>query len=337
MKNSENFLEIQKALFEEVQKKLPKHHSLVESVSEVLHIGADSAYRRIRCDKLLNISEIYALCAHFNLSFDILTGATNKYRFNCMYRPVNSSVPGEYQNYILSLSQNFERLRAAEGSRILLSAMDIPLFHLLTHKELRFFKLFTYADSVYKYAGSWDDFVKEMETLQIIECHQKISRDYELIPSFEIWTNGTIDPTLKLISYYVDMSLFPDQKLPLLLCNQVLSLLNKLHQWVQNGYKDQCATPFQLFLSEMDLENTYILMKQAQTSNCVVKLFTINHLNIFDEAFCRETEDWLIKLSYRSVPLSGSSEKERVKFFNAQRHKVRLLMRKIKTHFEANS
>jgi Tfp pilus assembly protein PilO len=58
----EKKMEIQKKLFEAIRKNLPSQYVLVDVISDVLKVGLDSAYRRIRCDKFLNINETYTLC-----------------------------------------------------------------------------------------------------------------------------------------------------------------------------------------------------------------------------------------------------------------------------------
>ena len=332
MNNSEIF-DIQRRLFEEIQKIIPAHRILVEIISDVLDTGRDSAYRRIRCEKLLNIKELHVLCQHFHISFDMLAGIKNIRQFDCTYRPINISIHDEYYQYMLSLSKNVEKLKTSSDSSILMSTMDIPMFHLIEQKELTFFKLYTWAQSVYDYKGSINDFMKEIETPELLSCYQKIISNYELVPSTEIWTENSIHTTLKLIGYYVDIYSFPNKELPLLLCEQVLNIVNKLQKWTENGMKGERTTAYKLYVSEMEPENTYILMKQSGATNCVVKLYTINSLNVFDEAFCREAETWLTKLAKRSVLLCGSSEKERIKFFNLQRQNVRLLMEKIQHSF----
>ena len=333
MDNSENLFEIQNRLFEEIKKNIPQQYALVDVVSEVLNTSSDSAYRRIRCDKLLNIKETYTLCKHFGISFDLLTDVKSRNQFNCIYRPINLSTISDYHNYIVALSTNFGRLRTIDDSNILLSAADIPVFHLISQKELTLFKLYTWSHSVNNYEIRLDDFIKEIETSEIVSYHQKIVRDYELISSSEIWTENTINTTLRLISYYVDICKFPNKDLPLLLCEQVLNILNKLQKWAENSSKGEHKTPFQFYVSEMALENTYVLMRQSEQTSCLVKLFTINSLNVLDKEFCRETENWLNKLSQRSALLCGNSEKERIKFFNTQRQNVRFLMEKIQKAF----
>jgi len=330
---SKKKFDIQKRLFEEIQKSLPSQYALVDIVSDVLNISMDAAYRRMRYVKLLDIEEVSALCAHFQISFDRLMNVRNIHQFDCIYRPINFSMPGDYLNYVHALSKNIEQLKTADDSSLLMSATDIPVFHLISQNELTFFKLFTWAHSVYNYEGTFDDFLKEIEMPEISGCFQKISRDYEIVPSSEIWTEDTVNTTLRLISYYDEICMFPNLDFPVLLCEQVLNILEKLQQWAENSCKGKNSTPFQLYVSEMDPENSYLLMKQSGQTNCLIKLYTINSLNVLDQAFCRETEQWLTKLAKRSVPLCGNSEKERIKFFNAQKQKVRLLIGKIKDSF----
>lgn len=330
MDNSEK---IQKKLFEEIQKKLSTQYALVDIISDVLETGRDSAYRRIRCEKLLSIKETHVLCKHFQVSFDMLMGIKNVTQFNCIYRPINLSLPNEYEKYMQDLSKNLENLKNSHDSSIIISAVDIPVFHLISQKELTFFKLFTWFQSVYNYDGYLDDFFKDIETPEIVSCYNKVCSNYELIPSSEIWTENTINTTLRLINYYVDICSFSNKELPLLLCEQVLTILNQLQKWAENSKKGQRTTPFQLYVSEMELENTYILMKQPEVINCVIKLFTINSLNVSEIEFCQETENWLSKLSQRSILLCGNAEKERIKFFNSQRQRVRFLMEKIEKAF----
>jgi hypothetical protein len=333
MDNSENIFEVQKRLFEEIQTRIPSQYALVDVISNTLDIGTDSSYRRINGKKLLSVKETYTLCKHFHISIDSLMGVRDNRQFDCIYRPISLSRPDEYSNYMFALSGNMEKLKASHDSSILMSAMDIPVFHLISQKELVCFKVFTWFQSVYNHEYSLDDFMKEFDTPEITGYYRQICSSYELIPSAEIWTENTVNTTLRLINYYVDICLFSNKELPLLLCEQILNILSKLQKWTETGKKGECETGFQLYVSEMELENTSILMKQPGTVNCVVKLFTINSFNVFDKDFCTETESWLTRLSQRSALLCGNSEKERIKFFNAQRQKVRFLMEKISAGF----
>lgn len=333
MGNVENNFEIQNLLFEEIRKNISSQYLLVDVVSDILETGKDSAYRRIRGEKQLSLQETYMLCKHFHISMDAIMGNKAFHSFECIYQPIDLSVSDEYYRYMHNLLKSLQQVKNASAPSLQMSALDIPVFHLITQKELTFFKLYTWTHSVYDYKSSLDDFMKIVETSHLTSCYHQISNTYELIPSAEIWTENTIMSTLSLINYYVEIGCFSNRELPLLLCEQILCILDKLQKWTEKGEKGENATPFKFYISEMELENTYILMKHDGISNCVVKLFTINSLNVFDKDFCQETENWLNKLSERSAMLCGNMEKKRFKFFNNQRQKVRFLMDKIQDSF----
>ena len=155
MKNSEKIVEIQRRLFREIQNILTANYVAVDVVSELLKTGSDSAYRRIRGDKLLSIEELYILCQHFGISFDKLTGFRDSQSFDCIYRPNDIPAPGEYQKYMLGLSKNLATMKNSVEPYILMSASDIPVFHIIEQKELTFFKVYTWYHSVYNYEGNF--------------------------------------------------------------------------------------------------------------------------------------------------------------------------------------
>ena len=331
MNKSENNFEVQSRLFEEIKKNITAQYALVDIVSEVLNTSSDSAYRRIRGDKLLSIEETYMLCKHFKISFDSLIVDKNIHQFDYVYNSVDLSVRDAYINYILKLLSRIEKLKTSVNSNIFMSSIDAPFFYFIYYKELTFFKLFTWNRSVYNYEGSFDEFINKIDTPVLVDCFHKITKDFESIPSVDIWSENTIDTTLRTLNYYTDIDSFPNQDLPLLICEQLLGLLNKLQKWTENGYKGDSNVPFQFYFSEMDFENTCALMKCSDSSICLAKLHSVNSLNISDKDFCTDVEQWFNKLTKRSTSLC-SSEKERIKFFNSQRKKVQLLMEKIQSN-----
>ena len=70
-------METQKELFDTIRKKLPTHLRLADVVGDLLEIGSDSSYRRIRGEKELTFSETIRLCSHFDISVDSISGNQN--------------------------------------------------------------------------------------------------------------------------------------------------------------------------------------------------------------------------------------------------------------------
>ena len=328
MKNQVKKSEEQVKFFKMIQKNLPANLVLVDVISDLLNVGTNASYCRIRGAKLLDFDEIMILCKHFHISLDP-SGISDNKQFQCNYMPLDLKDLNNYKAFVQTIHANLDNFISTHRSEIILSAVDIPLFSIMSHKELTYFKLFSWSKNVYGFSSKYEDFVKEIEAHDLHKnYHEKIARKYQLIPSSEIWTAETIDPILRLLLYHSEMTHFDDNKFPLFLCEQLLELINTLENWSEQGIKNSNGA-FKFYVSEINSGNTYVLFKNAETSNCMVRLFTINGLRIFDKHFCKETEKWLRNLASRATLISESSEKERCKFFNGQRQKIKLLIEKI--------
>ena len=60
--------DFQKTLFEQIRERLPTDASFVHEIAELLSISYDSAYRRIRGEKALDIQDLYILADSYSLS-----------------------------------------------------------------------------------------------------------------------------------------------------------------------------------------------------------------------------------------------------------------------------
>jgi len=331
MKNSEIKNKNQVLLFGLIQKALPKHIAMVDEISELLGIGVDAAYRRIRGDKPVSLEEAIKLCRHFQISMNSFVDATYSNHIQCRYAPLNLSDITDFITFVQVSSNNFEDTRLTPGGEIILSAVDVPIFNILPYKELTLFKLFSWSKSVYDFTTDYETFVKEVENIESLNTnYENILKNYQLVPSTEIWTDNTIDAVLRLLNYHSEMKHFGNKKIPLLLCDQLYDLINTLQKWAEKGTKGPKDTSFKFYVSETDIANTFILFKKGKNTNCLLKLYTINGLGISDERFCSETENWLRKSIQQATLISGTSEKERFKFFETQREKIELLIDKIK-------
>ncbi|MDR0206814.1 MAG: hypothetical protein LBI45_06120 [Bacteroidales bacterium] len=335
MEKSKKNIDNQTMLFDLIEKEL--HHknlAPVDAVADLLGISYDAAYRRKRGNTPVSLEEAIILCRQFNISLDSIVGVIDTNLIQCRYAPLDLAEPGNYLNFLQVILDSVERIRALPDGEIILSAIDIPQFNILAYKELALFKLFSWS-KVYNYPSNYETFVSEFGDNEVINnIHEKIVNNYLLVPSTEVWADGTMDTVLKLLSYYLEAGHFSDKKLPLIICSQVTDLINTLEIRAGRGAKGQKGMPYKLYVSETEVGNTFLIFKNAKSVNCLVRLYTLNHLSTSDERFCGETESWLRRLIQRSTLISETSIKERNRFFNAQRKKVAALIEKIEGEFK---
>ena len=322
MKNQEKNV-TQVRLFDIIQKELPANALLVEKVCEVLKIGIDAAYRRMRGSKPLSLEEAVTLCDYFGVSFENQLAHKEKMKF--------AFVPSELENlnsyvaYAKELAKITDKANLLPDCEIMLSAADIPAFHYTGYHEMTMFQLFSWHKNMYDYFGTYEDFCQQYNNEDAIEYCAKINANYQQIPSTEIWTENTIDSMIKLITYHVEMEHFNDKKIPLTIAGQLFELINKLQEWIKNGEKGEKKTPYKFFVNDIDIGNTLLLLDNDHQKRCVIRLFTINGLNINDERFCQKASNWLASLIKRSTLISGIATTERPKFITSQKQKIKNL------------
>jgi len=315
-------------LFQQIKKVLP-HTSLAAEISDFLEIGIDPVYRRVRGDMTISFEEAIKLCRRFGISLDSFVYDTNPYQMKFELVPYDITNIDSYYVFAQDLASITNAMKSTSESKIILSAADISVFHFLEYMDMTVFLLFSWKKSVSDLPINYEEFFNELDTERLSKYYKNIIDNYSLIESSEIWTNYTIDSILKLIKYHFEMKHFNDNSIPLLLCEQLLDLNNKLQNWMKIGTKGLKGAPFHFYLNDIDLGNTFLLFKNAGISNCFIKLFTVNGINILDKEFCQEVEIWLESLTKRSIALSKISEKERFQFVSSQKQKIASLIKTI--------
>ncbi len=322
--------DLQKALFDRLKSHTINNMSLVGTLSDLLNISNDAVYRRMRGEKRLDMDELTKICAHFNFSFDAIIGA-NQQSLNFSYVPLDLHNPIVYKQYMRQLLQSFLALSKANEKEVFFTAIDIPMFHFLPYTELTLFKVFSWSNSTGAFQGNFSEFCKMIKDDELIGIYKQLTAAYHEIPSVEIWTDRTFDAILRLIDYYFESGFFSSKDEALMLCSQLLDMINRINQWSNRGFKDdwQGAVHYKLYLSGIELENNFVVMKREKTISCIIKLYTINSMATSNQDFCNESMNSINNAIRKSTLISGASQKESFKFFSMLTQKVRYLINRI--------
>lgn len=324
--------DIQQILFAYLKNNSFSNNSLVDILSDLLNISNDAAYRRLRGEKRLDIDELMKICTHFNISVDAFLGVKQQI-LQFKYIPLDLSNQQVYRQYMKQLLLSFTTLSKEVANEVFFTAIDIPMFHFLPHTELTLFKVFSWSNSIGAFEGSYSDFCKLNKDDELLNIYKNLINIYNEIPSVEIWTEGTFDSILRLIDYSFESGYFASKEEALLICSQLLEMVTRINKWSVRGFKDELTgkVPYKLYLSDIELENNFVVMRSKQTTNCIIKLYTINSMATTNPDFCNESMKWINNAIQKSTLISGSSQKESFKFFNLLTQKVRYLIERIES------
>jgi len=318
----DNLFNIQQAIFTEIKSKLPSNVSFVHEIAELLNLSYDSAYRRIRGEKILSLEEIYHLSRAYKISidsyFDIKSG---KIVFNSLaIDPKKVSI----KEWLGNMLKNIEYIVGAKDKKIIYAAKDVPFFHYFQVPELAAFKLFFWENTLFrKEKHLIKKFSFEQQDKEIENIGKKLLLNYIKIPIIEIWNEDTFHIILRQIEYYWISGMFEKKE-------DFWLLLEKLEKWIKH-IQIQAAYGYQftygqephgvkgnycLYENEVVLSDNTVFAIIDQIKRTFLSYNVVNLLMTNNPEFCNRIEDFLNGLIHNSTQISSSAAKERSRFFN---------------------
>ncbi|MEN8229479.1 MAG: hypothetical protein ABFS38_15070 [Bacteroidota bacterium] len=324
----ENQADIQLQLFQKIRDQLSDHLSLVDEISDILEVSNDSAYRRIRGEKHLSLQEVQKLSGHFNFSVDDLTGS----KVDTVTFRTNFLAEGDYSfsDWLKSLLTFIQEAGRAEQAEIIFILNELNIFHMIQIPEVCAFKLFFWQKSNLDFPNYRDArFSISKPDVEMADLIEEIIRNYIKVNTIEFTTTECLNSYLKQLLYYSEAGYFSTR-------NDVLTLCEKLHQLVDHqqkqaelGYKFPFGQPpageegnLQLFHNDIILADNTILVKAGENRTSFLTSNAINMMYSHNRAFFDYNYHWGRNLLSKSIPISGTAEKERNRFFLTLRDQI---------------
>jgi hypothetical protein len=327
----ENAKIIQERFIQQIKSALPTNVSFVDELADLLSLSTDSAYRRIRCETLFNIAEITLICKHFKVSFEPeLQHLANKVSFD--YLKLDDK-KDNFKLWLHAMGNDIKKISTSSSNEILYAADDVPVWHHFFSDEMISFKLFYWLKCILcapEFSEKLFD-PKEIDH-DLITYAKDLLNNYNKTTSIEIWTEDTINSTLKQIEYFWESGFFKKQSDALLICDLLNEEINQLQDKVAKGNKMGDASKpdnFRFYKSEVMIGNNSILANIGTTKIAYVSNNTFNMMSTTNADFVNENEHWLKNLVKKSTLLSGIAEKQRNQFFRLMRDKIDRLRNRI--------
>ncbi len=315
--------QIQIELFNQVKLRLPANLSLVDSVAAVLSCSTDSAYRRIRGEKPLDLQEARLLSDYFNISIDAVMGTLG----SRIIFTSNHVAAAEYNfaDYQFGVLKSLKYFHSFEEKRLYYECKDIPIFHLYEVKELAAFKYFFW----HKYLFQHEAFRHQMFSMdsypdELYETGLQIAEQYKTLPSTEFWSIESLSSVLRQIDFFYDTGSFKNKDDAAIAYNSVKQLMTSIEKECAAGVKqpilgnaDAVPGDYDVFINEVLLGANTILAVLGSS-----RMVFLNH-SVFNYAFTNDLqfglyiEGFLNNLANSSTQISKVSEMERKAFFNA--------------------
>ncbi len=312
----------QDILFSRIREKLAPDISISDAVSEVLHISADSAYRRIRGETPLVVDELASLCGHFQISLDQLI---NNQHGKVVFQ--NTRIHNEefnYYEYLQDLNKQLKHLDAFSKRHMIYMSKDLPIFYNFLFKPLATFRYFFWM----KVQLSHPDFVqlkfdKDMMPTLISQVSEDLLRTYCNIPCTEIWNIESVNSTISQIEFARTSGYFKNPEDVKEIYDALEATIYHLQEQAEYGCKympgedPSIQTPnLKFFFNRVLLGDNTILVKAGDVNTAYINYGNLSYLVTTDESFCKSLSHDFDNLMRRSTLISGTGERQRNVFFN---------------------
>ena len=323
-----NTKEIQRQLFEFVKTKLSAEASLADEVAKLLGISSDSAYRRLRGEKVITFDELITLATHFKIPIEgIMSIETAGFMFQGNLLNSKTFRFDAYQTGMMNILAYFNSFKKKE---VYYLSKEAPIFHYFHLRELAAFKYFVWMSTLTFYP----DFKNKKITLDeypdsLFEIGQKIIGLYNQIDSNEFWNIESWNSTMHQIDYYLDSQMFQSDNDALKVYEAMEKLLNHLEEQAKRGYKSSIDDPekkpqgkYNMYFNETVLLDNSMLILLDNTKMASVNHTAINYMVTRDINYCENYYNYVQNLVRRSTLISEVSEKERASFFKRMHQRI---------------
>ena len=319
----------QAQFFQSLKHTIPSYASLVDEVAETLNVSMDSAYRRIRGEKLLDFEELRILCQRFNVSLDkFFSMNSNSIQFQGR---LNTYHEDAFQLWMEDVLAQLSLVNSFSHRHVYFLVKDMPPFHHYYHPALASFKFFFWMKSILYYDSLKNEKFSISDNLysRYQELTQKILKVYLKVPTSEIWNEEGLTTTIRQIEVYHEMGLIKNPQDTITLYHCLLEVIDHLEKMAETGKKSMFGqTPteesaeYRLFLNEIVLGDNTFMAEIGDTKITYLNHSVLYFVGSVDQKFNESMFRNLENLMKKSTLISGTGEKERKQFFNKLRKKV---------------
>ncbi|MBI1223538.1 MAG: hypothetical protein GC180_13130 [Bacteroidetes bacterium] len=311
------------AFFNRLKEAMP-NDSLAQELSEILKLSLDSIYRRFRGESALTYGELLHIQEALNLKQSILFPTEHIEEVNFIYaRPAYGN---DMKIFLQEIADQMSLAHRKEELNVSLASDDLPFFmHFLT-PELLNFKLHVFSNTPIVPDSHEQEGSSEMQQLfsTILVRWLEASSD-------EVWGSAPLDSTLKQVEYCVANKLISKNHAAALF-REMDTLIEIINEWTRTGKKTAGPIgggPIRIYHSELNVGEMNLMLRFGEEYSVYKSNYGYGYLRTEHPLFCQETNNWIQEMENKSILITGSGEKYRVRYIDMLKNSVRQSAQKI--------
>lgn len=311
-------------LISEMKTKLPKGENLANFLGEVLSMGKEAVYRRLRKDVAFTFDEIALISSTLGVSIDKIIGNSFSKKATFDLNLLQSADPYEsYYEIMWQYVRLFECIKDDPDSEVYTASNIIPFTLYSFYEHLSKFRLirWIYQNGKIEMPHS----LSEMAVPQkAIEVHYRLSNIVKQCGTTHfIWDSNVFYSFVKGIKYFAKLGLLSSVDV-IELKKELYQLLSELESLSVKG--EFCnGKKVAIYLSDIDFEATYTYIEKNNFQISLFRVYSINSIDSQDPKICAIQKNWIQSLKRHSTLITVSGEVQRIAFFERQKEIIETL------------
>lgn len=309
---------VTESLISAIKESIPEGTSLVSALMDILYIGKESAYRRLRGDVSFTFEEISRISHKLEISIDNIIGVSDRERAVFDLNLIDSE--NLMENYNLKLENYvklYRKMQKFPDPTIRCALNTIPYSFYLSYENLSKFKLYRWLYQSIKSPSylSYSDLIVPENIIQSQKTF--ITENRNVKKSIFILDRNIFKSFLYDVNYFYEIGLITQDEVKLLK-QEMHELLNDLEAISISG-TFKTGSDVLLYLSNIDLEASYSHYEYGTTEYSHLRVYSINGIDSQNPKVCKKQKEWIESLKRYSTLITNSGETQRIKFFREQR------------------
>jgi hypothetical protein len=309
---------INEALLDKVTHKYPQGTNIAKVLMDILCIGKEAAYRRLRGDTVISLEEAARISQTLGLSLDNLIGtkATNKALFELNI--LDSSDPlTTYRSILEQYKKAYNNIKEYNNTEFQTAANLMPQSYYLYFDHISKFRLFKWI-----YNNNNNSKIKKLSDLIIPDDIRTLRKEYVFSAKHVKETTYIFDHLIfsyivNDIKYFSYINLINKDELKLLK-EDLIFMLDKLEEDTANGHFST-GNKLNIYVSDVNIEASYGYLTTPLFNVAMIRLYSINAIMSTNPEVFKYNKNWIQSVKKYSTMISESAETQRIKFFNKQR------------------
>ena len=311
-------------LIRAMKDKMPGGNNLASALTEILCIGKEAVYRRLRGEVAFTFNEAAVISRELGISLDKIVGNSSPGStvFDLNLPEMTDSLNNYYG--ILTRYLNFFRhIKTDPQSTVCTASNIIPFTFYSPYENISKFRLCRWAYQNHHLQRSSS--LSEMDVPQkIIDTHIQLSKEIRQVPNTDFILDNTVFSSLvNEIKYFSGLNLISAKDTGNLKA-EIHAMLNEMECMSISGSFNN-GNKLQIYLSNINFEATYSYVASDYFNICLVRLFAINSITSQDPKVVKSIKEWILSLKKFSTLISQSGEMQRIQFFAKQRELIKSL------------